>query len=115
MAGSEAGEGAMSCFIPCPTIRSDPSSSGRCSFNASAAGAVIQASISAGVRRITGIALGWIAPTSAFGLIVRNAKMSFVVSPSFTFRTDVHRVHIPAKHASGRLSSKANQTGARPP
>ncbi len=60
------------------------------------------------------MAFGWIASTSAFGLIVRKAKMSFVVSPSRTFRTEVHCVHIPAKHASGRLSSKANHTGARP-
>ena len=36
-----------------------------------------------------------------------------VVSPSFTFRTDVQRVQMPAKNASGRLSSNANQTGGR--
>ena len=41
--------------------------------------------------------------------------MSFVVSPSRNFRTDVQRVQIPAKQASGRVSSSANQTGARPP
>jgi hypothetical protein len=32
-----------------------------------------------------------------------------VVSPSLTFRTDVQLVQMPAKHASGRLSSRANQ------
>ena len=30
-------------------------------------------STSSGVVRITGIALGWMAPTSAFGSVVRNA------------------------------------------
>jgi hypothetical protein len=58
---------------------------------------------------ITGIAFGWMAPTSAFGSVVRNAKMSLVVSPSFTFRTDVYVVQMPAKQARGRVSSRANQ------
>jgi len=31
--------------------------------------------------------------------------------PSFTLRTDFHRAHNPAKQASGRVWSKANQTG----
>src|SRR6266851_252600 len=35
--------------------------------------------------------------------------MSLVVSPSLTFRTDVQLVQIPAKQASGRVSSSANQ------
>ena len=35
---------------------------------------------------MTGIALAWMAPTTPFGSVVKNAKMSFVVSPSFTFR-----------------------------
>lgn len=38
-----------------------------------AAGAVIQVSTSSGVVRITGIAFGWIGPTSEFGSVVRNA------------------------------------------
>ena len=39
-----------------------------------------------------------------------------VVSPSLSFRTDVQpAVQMPAKTASGRLSSKANQTGGREP
>jgi hypothetical protein len=74
-----------------------------------------QVCTSSGVRKITGMAFGCIAPTSAFGLIVRNAKRSFVVLPSRTFRTEVQRVQRPAKHANGRVSSSANQTGARSP
>src|SRR5258705_5925946 len=35
--------------------------------------------------------------------------MSLVVSPSFTFRTDVQLVQMPAKQARGRVSSRANQ------
>src|SRR6478609_8821938 len=35
--------------------------------------------------------------------------MSLVVSPSLTFRTDVQLVQMPAKHARGPLSSRANQ------
>src|ERR1700752_3964023 len=49
------------------------------------------------------------APTSAFGSVVRNAYRSLVVSPSLTFRTDVQLVQMPAKHARGRVSSSANQ------
>src|ERR1700742_4918970 len=49
------------------------------------------------------------APTSAFGSVVRNAKRSLVVSPSLTFRTDVQLVQRPAKQTSGRDSSSANQ------
>lgn len=52
---------------------------------------------------MTGIAFGWIAPTSAFGSVVKNAKMSAVTSPSFAFRTEVQRAQIPAKQASGLL------------
>jgi hypothetical protein len=100
-----------SSLTPRATIRSAPSGSGRCSLRASSGDEVIQVSTSSGVVRITGIALGWIAPTSAFGSVVRNAKMSFVVSPSLTFRTDVQLAHMPAKASRGRLSSGANQTG----
>src|SRR6202011_1934337 len=35
--------------------------------------------------------------------------MSLVVSPSLTFRTEVQFVQMPAKQASGRVSSNANQ------
>src|ERR1700730_17332131 len=61
------------------------------------------------------MAFGRIAPTTLFGAVVRNANRSFVVSPSFTFRTEVQRVQMPAKNASGRVSSNANQTGGRVP
>src|ERR1700730_12551789 len=60
---------------------------------------------------MTGIAFAWMAPTTLFGSVVKNAKMSFVVSPSLIFRTEVQRVQRPAKKASGRVSSNANQTG----
>src|ERR1700709_1783525 len=49
------------------------------------------------------------APTSTFGSLVRNAYRALVVSPSLTFRTEVQLVQMPAKQASGRLSSSANQ------
>ncbi len=61
------------------------------------------------------MALVWIGETSAFGSVVKKANKSFVVSPSLTFRTDVQRVQMPAKKASGRLWSSANQTGGREP
>ena len=64
---------AGSSFTPRATIRSDPSGSGRCSFRASSGDAVIQVSTSSRVVSTTGIAFGWIAPTSAFGSVVRNA------------------------------------------
>jgi hypothetical protein len=54
-------------------------------------------------REMTGMAFGWIAPTTSFGSVVRNANRSFVVSPSFTFRTEVQRVQMPAKNASRRV------------
>jgi len=53
-------------------------------------------------------------PTSALGSVVRNAKLPLVVSPSFTFRTDVQRPNACEK-AIGRLSSKANHNGGRRP
>ncbi len=48
----------VSDFCPLATTLSAPSGSGRCSFTASAVGAVSHVSISAGVVRITGIAFG---------------------------------------------------------
>jgi hypothetical protein len=107
--------GAPSALSPFATIRNASSGSGRCSANASFAGAVIQRSTSSWVVRMTGMALGWIGATIAFGSLVKKANRSLVVSPSFTLRTDVHRVQIPAKKASGRLSSSANQTGGLEP
>src|SRR5258708_570108 len=107
--GGHIASSAVSSLTPRATIRSVPSVSGRCSFRASSDEAVIQASTSSGVVRITGIAFGWMAPTSAFGSVVRNAKRSLVVSPSLTFPTDVQLVQMPAKQARGRVSSRANQ------
>src|SRR5580693_835837 len=111
----QAARPPSSCLSPLATIFSELSGSGLCSLSASSAGAFIQTSISSRAVRTTGIAFGWITPTSLFGSVVRNAKMSFVVSPSFTFRTEVQRVQMPAKKANGRVSSKANQTGGRVP
>src|ERR1700720_4210597 len=111
----QAARPPSSFLSPLATIFSELSGSGLCSLSASSAGAFIQTSISSCAVRTTGIAFGWIAPTSLFGLVVRNAKMSFVVSPSFTFRTEVQRAQMPAKKANGRVSSKANQTVGREP
>jgi hypothetical protein len=57
------------------------------------------------------MAWGWTAATSALASVVRNPKRSAVTSPSLTFRIEVQRVYIPAKTASGRSSSNANQIG----
>jgi hypothetical protein len=67
-------------LTPRATILSVPSRSGRYSFKASSDDPVIQVSTSADVVRITGIAFGWMAPTSEFGSVVRNANRSLVVS-----------------------------------
>jgi hypothetical protein len=64
---------AGSSLTPRATILSAPSGSGRCSFSASSGDAIIQISTSSAVVRITGIAFGWTAPTSALGSVVRNA------------------------------------------
>src|SRR6202790_907293 len=106
----QAARPPSSFLSPLETIFSELSGSGLCSLSASSAGAFIQTSIFSRAVRTTGIAFGWIAPTSLFGSVVRNAKMSFVVSPSFTFRTEVQRVQMPAKKANGQVSSRANQT-----
>src|SRR5690242_5765791 len=69
--------------------------------------------MSSGLVRITGIAFGWIAPTTSFALIVRKPKS--VCSPATGFalvpRTPVQDVHRPAKNASGRFCANANQVG----
>ena len=63
-----------SFLSPLATILSELSASGLCSLSAASAGAFIQTSISSRVVRTTGIAFGWIAPTSLFGSVVRNAE-----------------------------------------
>lgn len=83
---------------------------GRCSSGASSAGAVIQASTSSGIVRITGIAFGWMVRTSVFGSVVRMAYRSFLVSPSFTFRTEVQLVQM-ARPMARRAVSDAEAAG----
>ena len=46
-----------------------------------------------------------------FASVVRKPNRSQLASPSLTFRTQVQGVQIPAKAATGRLSSSAYQTG----
>ena len=104
-----------SCFTPRATIAKDQSGRDRCKASLSGAGAVIQRSISSAVRKITGIAFGCSAPTSALGSVVRKANRSAVTSPSRTFRTEVQRVQIPAKQAMGRVVSNANHAGGLDP
>ena len=87
--------------------RSVPFGNGRCSLSASSAGAVIYVSISSGVMRMTGMALGCTGPTTSLGAVVRNPERSLVVSPSLTFLTDVQFVQSPAKTARGLDSSNA--------
>lgn len=105
-----------SFFEPRATTISAPSGNGRCSASASTGSAVNHVSISADVVRITGIAFGWITPTSAFGSQVRKANRSVVTGPSFTFRVLVHAsTQMPAKNASGRSGESANHAGGRLP
>jgi hypothetical protein len=56
-----------SLSAPRSTIFSVSSGNGRCRTLASSHGARIQTSLSSAVVRITGMALGWIGPTTAFG------------------------------------------------
>src|SRR5690606_27226174 len=49
--------------------------------------------------------------TSALGLQVKNPNTSVVTSPSFSLRTEVHSVRMPAKNPKGRSGPRANQTG----
>src|SRR5262249_10248152 len=66
----QAARPPSSFFSPRATILSVLSGSGLCSLSARAAGAFNQRSISSRVVRITGIAFGWIAPTSLFDSVV---------------------------------------------
>ena len=61
-----------SLSAPRMTILSASSGNGRCNALASSHGARIQTSRSSSVVRITGIALGWIGSTTAFGDVVRK-------------------------------------------
>ena len=64
-------------------------------------GARNQTSRSSAVVRITGIALVWTDPTTAFGSVVRKPQRSAVISPSLIFRMPVHVVHGSAKKVKG--------------
>ena len=64
--------GGPSFLCPRATIFSASSGSGRCNFNASPTGAVIQSAISSSVVRMTGMAFGWIGPTTASGSVVKT-------------------------------------------
>ena len=66
--------GMSSVSAPRVTILSASSGNGRCSAFASSHGARIQTSRSSSVVRITGIALGWIGSTTAFGEVVRKLQ-----------------------------------------
>jgi hypothetical protein len=59
------------------------------------------------------MALGWIAPTSALASVVRKPKELVLAFYGFALvaRVPCHAVQIPAKKASGRLSSIANHVG----
>jgi hypothetical protein len=92
---------------------------GRCNASASFVDAVSQASTSAWVVRMTGMALGWMALTSAFGSVVKKANRSLVVSPSLTLRTDVPQAG--GEGPAGRFSAQerpflkeASSASARP-
>jgi hypothetical protein len=61
-----------SLSAPRATIRSSSSGNGLCSALASSYGVRIHTSRSSSVVRITGIALGWIGSTTAFGEVVRK-------------------------------------------
>ncbi len=61
-----------SLSAPRMTILSASSGSGRCSDFASSHGARSHTSHSSLVVKITGIALGWIGSTTAFGAVVRK-------------------------------------------
>lgn len=83
---------------------------GRWSFFASSQGAVIQISRSSSLVRMTGMALGWMAATTALGSEVRKPNNSCrpglgVLSDP---RTPSQLVQIPAKKASGLSWLMAN-------
>ena len=76
---------ARSAFSsPRKTIFSASSDNGRCSALASSHGARIQASRSSSVVRITGMALGWIGSTTAFGTVEGGSLAEILVVRSAT-------------------------------
>src|ERR1700744_6491409 len=101
-----------SLSAPRITILSASSGSGRCNALASSHGARNHTSRSSSVVRITGIALGWIGATTAFGTVVRNPQTSCGpgIGLDFVPRSPLNVVQMPAKANRGRLSSRANHT-----
>lgn len=85
------------------TIFRVPSGKGRCNLSISSSGAVIHISTSSGVVRITGIASGWIAPTTSFASVVKKPKCGRSLWNGFA--------QIAEKNASGRSSLMANHVG----
>ncbi|MDB5412588.1 MAG: hypothetical protein JWR10_923 [Rubritepida sp.] len=81
---------------------------------ASSHGAVIQNSSCSAVVRMTGIALGWMAPTSALGAHVRKAKKSAVTCPSFTVRREVQWSNAdPGEEGQGPILGEGEPPGLR--
>jgi hypothetical protein len=73
-AHDHAAAARSSLSAPRMTILSASSGNGRCSAFASSHSACIQTSRSSSVVRITGMALGWIGSTTAFGDVVRKPQ-----------------------------------------
>lgn len=66
--------GPPSSFSPRVTIASEAPRKGRYNFKASSTGNVSQVSISVSFLKMTGVAFGWIAPTSALASVVKKLK-----------------------------------------
>ena len=96
-------------------MRSEPSGNGRCSAFASDHGASSHVSHSAGRGQDHRHRLGMDRPDLGVGRRGQETEESARTGPSLTFRTEVQVAQMPAKNASGRLSSRANQTGGREP
>ena len=95
------GEGVFLLAPPRATIDKDPFGSGRCSDFGSAR-AVSQVSHSPGWARTSGVTLGWIAATSAFGAEVRKPKRSARDLPLLDFPR-----RGPARQDAGEESERA--------
>lgn len=101
--------GNLTCVAGLSTISRALSGAGRCSTLASDHDALIHASISCSVVRITGMAFSWTEATRPFGLVVIKPYSSWSDGPSFTRLTPCQGVHRPAKKNRER-SGRANQT-----
>src|SRR6267154_6643925 len=72
----------------------------------------VQTSRSSSVVKITGIALGWIGSTTAFGAVVRKpqTRCGPGIGLDVVPRSSLNAVQMPAKANTGRSSLRANQT-----